>query len=296
MTLVTLIAIPHCAAMFPTESVTAHRLATSILASCFAQAFQKTLTHPVDTLVTREQYMPAASSTIGVRDTIKGYIAACRQPAALYRGLLPTVLGSMPWAFAYMPVYELTKVTLDGMPASQYLPSIFAGVASACVRVPTSIVKSQLQLDLHSNTAACLRDILKRSGIPGLFVGFQATMLFDVTYAWVSLSAMELLRTKGAPSSIIGVVMGFVATLVTQPLHVVRLRLMTQRMEKHGPRLGRSFGYNGLFDGLSQVCRKEGFASLWLPGLAPRLLLKCVGGFLWLPAYETAKSYFETRA
>ena len=282
-----------------------------VFASCCAEIVQKAALHPVDTLRARMQYNNSARSSKALvwGDMKEGFriIASEQRPVrALYRGLAPSVVGSIPTAMVYMPTYEASKALLAGTPLSSCV-GVCTGVVSACVRVPTSVVKSQLQLQLHDSTFGCLREILSRSGPAGLFVGFRATVLLDVFYAVVQFAVLEQLRWLMALlvlgnglavhelhpfyNAIVGFATGAVTAIATEPVDVIRTRLMAQKKGARGPAKGKAFGYGGVLDGMRQVAAKEGVASLW-KGLLPRLVLKSVGSSVWYAVYMAARGIF----
>jgi solute carrier family 25 S-adenosylmethionine transporter 26 len=118
-------------------------------------------------------------------DLLAGYKLLASEPRpvkALYRGLGASVAGAVPTSLVYMPTYEAAKLCFAGTLLAP-LSGVVTGLVSACVRVPTSVVKAQLQLGLHDSGAAAVRSIVRSSGLVGLFVGFRATVVLDVFYA-----------------------------------------------------------------------------------------------------------------
>ena len=57
----------------------------------------------------------------------------------------------------------------------------------------------------------------------------------------------------------------------------------------------KNFGYRGLFDGLQKAVSSEGIASLYR-GLLPRLLLKSLGGSIWYTTYSWVRAEMERRS
>ena len=179
-------------------------------------------------------------------------------------------------------------------------------MASATVRVPVSVVKSRIQLGLHlSMREAVTRALRNGMGSGGLYAGFRATVVLDSSYACVQFFFLEQLRglalrtaptpTGGSrPSSptqlgtganaAIGFLTGVCAAIVTEPLDVVRTRLMTQGKNPH-------FQYEGLAHGLQTAVRREGLYSLW-KGLLPRLLTKSLGSVIWYTTYMEARRWY----
>eukprot|EP00614_Pseudopedinella_elastica_P024768 CAMPEP_0172645574 /NCGR_PEP_ID=MMETSP1068-20121228/239800_1 /TAXON_ID=35684 /ORGANISM="Pseudopedinella elastica, Strain CCMP716" /LENGTH=297 /DNA_ID=CAMNT_0013459811 /DNA_START=150 /DNA_END=1043 /DNA_ORIENTATION=+ len=293
--------------------MTAHS-AEIIFASCCAEVVQKSVLHPIDSLKTRMQYnakkRPSGGGVVlgDLKDAWR-IVQMEKQPVrSLYRGLVPSVVGSVPTAIVYMPTYEASKAMLSGTCLAP-LAGVVTGCVSACVRVPTSVVKSRLQLKLHDNSAAVVRSILKNEGPLGLFAGFRATVALDVFYAVIQFAVLERLRqvfallvlgsAGGNPSELgpawnaaIGFLTGAVTAAATEPVDVVRTRLMAQVKGGASKGGGIAFGYTGVVDGIYQVAKSEGVGSLW-KGLLPRLILKSLGSSVWYAVYMGARGVFQ---
>lgn len=118
-------------------------------------------------------------------DLKTGYRLLMAEPKpvhALYRGFGASVVGAVPTSLVYMPTYEAAKACFAGTPLAP-MSGVATGIVSACVRVPTSVVKAQLQLGLHDSATGAVRSIVRESGPKGLYVGFRATVVLDVFYA-----------------------------------------------------------------------------------------------------------------
>ena len=157
-----------------------------------AQA-QRSVLHPLDTIKSRLQYLrdttPRAQSgwrKVPILADIAGMAQWPREhftPRSLYRGLLPSLLGALPMSLVYMPTYELSKQALAQTPAAplagvvtgavpaslpgprpptpppaQALSSRPVAQVTACVRVPISVVKARVQLQLYDGPLAALRE------------------------------------------------------------------------------------------------------------------------------------------
>jgi hypothetical protein len=307
--------------------------------SVAAELATKFSIHPLDTLKTRLQYLvlPRTVSTnkklplVGdVRVGLQILAAATRSPhhsmiepghqpqvathrlvgnalRSLYRGLGPQLIGVVPIALVYMPTYEFASAAVQGTYlAHTPLAGLATGVASATVRVPVSVVKSRMQLGLHTSMREAVRRAAQH-GHGGLYAGFRATVVLDSCYAIVQFFFLEqlrevALRTAPTPAggvrpssptelgpgvnAAIGFFTGVCAAIVTEPLDVIRTRLMTQ-----GKRGGGAFAYEGLAHGLQKAVSSEGLYSLW-KGLLPRLLTKSMGSVIWYTTYMEARRWF----
>ena len=148
---------------------------------------------------------------------------------------------------------------------------------------------------------------MRQGGSGGLYAGFRATVVLDSSYACVQFFFLEQLRglaLRAAPTppsgsrptsptqlgtgvnAAIGFFTGVFAAIVTEPLDVVRTRLMTQGTNPN-------FQYKGLVHGLQTAVRREGLYSLW-KGLLPRLLTKSMGSVIWYTTYMEARRWYTS--
>jgi solute carrier family 25 (mitochondrial folate transporter), member 32 len=118
------------------------------------------LLHPLDTLKTRLQ-SDAASRRSSAVHVLRGILAS-EGPAALYRGAVPAVVGSVAsWAF-YMHWFHSTRALIaahvTGRPSSltDFLAGTSAGLLTAIATNPIWVVKVRLQLQQqrHGREAA----------------------------------------------------------------------------------------------------------------------------------------------
>ena len=272
-------------------------------ASIAAELASKGLLHPMDTLKARLHYLSTVSSSQAVRSAttvpLVGDFALLRSPEidvgvrSLYRGLAPALAGVVPMALVYMPTYELSKLALAGTPFSG-LSGVITGCVCACVRVPISVVKSRVQLQLYDGPLAALRSTVGRHGVRGLYAGFGATLVHDVSYAAVQFALMEQLRLvadrmvggralTASEDAAVGFWVGLLTATVAQPLDLVRTRIMVQNAQQ-----AAAFGYRGVRHGLASAVATDGPAALWR-GLLPRLVLKSVGSSVWYSVYMGAR-------
>jgi len=150
----------------------------------------------------------------------------------------------------------------------------------------------------------------------------------------ISSSSSSSSSTRHGLSSSENASIGFfasaLATVATEPIDVIRTRLMAQEKVssgshhlpespssvsgtpratsaeapgpstdiKHGKAPAsapKNFGYRGLFDGLRRAVSSEGISSLYR-GLLPRLLLKSLGGSIWYTTYSWVKAEMERKS
>lgn len=315
-------------------------------ASVAAELAQRSLMHPVDTIKARLQYMRLAKPETAARPLLPpwswrlpllGDVAALRQvlqgPAkpgaalrvgSLYRGLAPALVGVLPNALVYMPTYEFSKQALASTSFAP-LSGAITGCVCACVRVPVSVIKSRVQLQLYDTPLAALRATISGpAGYRGLYAGLGATLVHDISYATVQFALLEQLRLAAdgwvggrpltaAEDGAVGFTVGLCTAAVTEPLDLVRTRLMAQKQPHQasapaagaasaagagraasGAGVARSFGYTGVYHGLRSAAMADGVAALWR-GLLPRLVLKSFGSSVWYTVYMASRRHLSER-
>lgn len=154
-------------------------------------------------------------------------------------------------------------------------------------RVPYEVVKQRLQAGMYASTGQALRTMYQEGGVAAFFGrgGVASQILRDVPYAIVTLLTYESLRRaraelrKGAPSSpfedsMIGALAGGVGSLISNPMDVVKTRIMTQ------PQIYKTVGAT-----VTKVWAEEGPAAFF-KGTAPRLLHKIPANAIFFAAYE----------
>ena len=263
--------------MATAEAARAPRYAEIFLASWCADLCVKAALHPVDTVKSVVQNTAAAPGgrRAALRGLLLGDAAAAAQQvrnggaAALYRGLTPTLLGTLPFALVYMPTYELTTTYLKReAPGREWLAGPLTGVVGALVRVPVTGVKTRMQVAEPGGLglAAAVVRTWRERGPRGFYAGFSATCALDVAYASAQFFAMERLRALGeqlsggralqpVENAAVGLLIGAFATVLTEPIDVLKTRMMT----------GKS---TALVVGMGKLVREEGAAALWR-GLLP---------------------------
>jgi len=233
-----------------------------MLASATAGVISRSLCHPLDTCKARLQNPGSEfTSTLQVvRQTLRH-----EGIGGLYRGLGTVISIGTPAFVLYLATYEQAKKTFLGMPALQgdyaFLGHFGAGMAaetvSCLVYVPVDVVKERLQvqrrlrsgheisgtLPMYRGTWHALSTIMQTEGLRGVYRGYGATLLsfgpFSAFYflfyekfkQW-SATSVGVTKQEDVPfhltlASAAGA--GALASLITNPVDLVRLRLQVQR-------------------------------------------------------------------
>lgn len=150
-----------------------------------------------------------------------------------------------------------------------------------------------------------LRQIRKGEGITGLYKGYWATLasfgpwsaLYFMFYERLKRRAQEWTGQKEllplgwqlATASLAGAV----ASWLTSPLDMVKLRLQVQRGNATADASGTGYGYKGLVDGLQTIVKKEGVNALWR-GAWPRMVFHATMTMFSMSSFEYCK-YFVAK-
>ena len=194
----------------------------------------------------------------------------------------------------YFAVYQSCKRTLHANPRLNSHPMIvvvlsaaFANTFAATLRVPCELVKQRLQAGVYATLPAAWQ-ALRVAGPRGFYVpgALSAHLARDIPFGVIMFLAYESMRSAlqrrhGEPTpwlgALCGALAGSVATLATNPMDVLKTRIMTG---------GASSGQ--LLAAASSIWRAEGPGAFYV-GLLPRLLHKTpAAGVFWL-LYETFK-------
>lgn len=198
------------------------------------------LLHPLDTLRTHRQSLAAATATAPLRSLVAS-------PAALYRGIGPSLAGGgLSWG-AYLSLYAAFR-RLDGtLPAGA--AAALAGGGVALLTTPVWVVKTRVQLGGGASALAVARGVAATDGWCGFYRGLGANLLlvshgvvqmaaYEAAKAWLAApggsggaAGLAGLATAGAPggggvsvrdSLLASTVSKVAASVATYPLQVVR--------------------------------------------------------------------------
>uniref|UniRef100_A0A8C7YH15 Solute carrier family 25 member 38 n=1 Tax=Oryzias sinensis TaxID=183150 RepID=A0A8C7YH15_9TELE len=100
-------------------------------------------------------------------------------PAALYSGLMPTLLRDVPFSAIYVMFYSQTKAALPtevsaspSAPLANFSCGILAGVLASLITQPADVVKTHVQVNSQLRTAEAIRYIYTVDhGARGFFRG-----------------------------------------------------------------------------------------------------------------------------
>lgn len=233
-----------------------------------SRALAQILLYPIDALRTLAQ-------------TRDGRTLADVGTAALLRGCTTTSCFALGMGAIQFAVY--------GWLQRQYHVSAIwssaAGAAASClVSVPQEVIKQRLVTGVYGSFREAVVTIYRtEGGIRGFYSAWRPTMTRNVPFVMTTFTTMDILkrrrlRKKGGEvgelswveNLLIGVTSAMVAGLVTQPVDVIKTRMMTQAASSAVP-------YRSALDCFTTIVRTEGVLTLYA-GLRQRATYMCL---LW---------------
>ena len=217
---------------------------------------------------------------------------------SLYRGLAPTLIGSVPkagirfGANAWCKEQLRDKQTGQLTPAKNFLAGLVAGVGEALAIVaPVETIKTKC-IELNKPFIEGLKHIVATQGLAGIYQGATATALkqgsnqglrfmwFNEYKAWVTDGGTQpmtpLLGLAGGMSA------GCFSTLGNNPFDVVKTRMQGTQSAR----------YKNTLDCFVQILRHEGVASLYA-GVVPRLGRVVPGQGIIFMSFETIQQMLQ---
>lgn len=298
-------------------------LSASMFASCVAGGIARCVCHPLDTIKSRLQFSVSVSSFVDVcrttmiTDGIRGF----------YRGLGVATIGGIPGVCIYLTSYETSKNILSNNLSSQFLSYFLSGMVaeSACgvFFVPVDVIKERMQVQqrmnipssgsgstanhlYYSSAIDAVKKIMASEGIRGVYKGYGATLIaYGPFSACYFLFYEQLKKFHGTELSFVNslaysALSGGVASYITNPLDLIKLRLQVQRgvkvsaattAEAIPPVLDARFEYSGFGDGLKKVYRHEGIKGLF-KGANARVLFHAPSTAITMALYEECKKIY----
>lgn len=251
---------------------------TAMTAGCIAGAVEATAVWPMEYIKTQLQLqskvkgaqLPYTGMISGLSYTVRttGFIS-------LYRGLAPTLVGSVPKAGIRFGLNSVFKEQMRGKDgklnvAQNFLAGLGAGVSEALLVVaPVETVKTKC-IELNMGFIPGFKHILKTEGIGGVYQGAFATALKQgsnqgLRFMW--FNEYKRIVTKDGETKLTpimgllgGMTAGCFSTMGNNPFDVVKTRMQGTKASQ----------YKSTFDCFKQIITKEGFAALYA-GVVPRL-------------------------
>jgi len=272
---------------------------TAMTAGCIAGGVEATAVWPMEFIKTQLQLQ---SNSKGAKYTtmIEGLTYTVRTTGfwSLYRGLTPTLIGSIPKAGIRFGLNAVIKDKLrdkDGKltVGKNFIAGLGAGVSEAILIVtPVETVKTKV-IELNMPFLEGLKHIIKTQGFGGVYQGVFATALKQgsnqgLRFMWFNEYKKRV--TNDGEKSLTplmglfgGMTAGCFSTLGNNPFDVVKTRMQGTNASQ----------YKGTLDCFKTIIVKEGFGAFYA-GLVPRLGRVVPGQGIIFMSFESIQSWLES--
>ncbi|CAJ1786768.1 unnamed protein product [Sphenostylis stenocarpa] len=174
-----------------------------LLAGGIAGAIAQTAIYPMDLVKTRLQTYSCESRRIPSLGTLSKDIWLQEGPRAFYRGLIPSLLGIIPYAGIDLAAYETLKdmskqyFVHDGEPGPlvQLGCGTVSGALGATCVYPLQVVRTRMQAQRsYKGMADVFRKTLENEGFRGLYKGIFPNLLKVVPSASITYMVYEHMK------------------------------------------------------------------------------------------------------
>lgn len=186
-------------------------------------------------------------------------------------------------------------------------PFLVGGLSGCCATVfvqPIDMVKVRIQLlgntpNVSRNPFLIARNIVKTSGIMGLYKGLDAGLVRQITYTTTRMGMFRVISDalkkddKPLPlqyKAFAGLASGAIGSLIGNPADLALIRLQTDATLP----LESRANYTGVSDALCKIVRKEGVLSLWR-GSGPTVFRAMALNMGMLASFDQAKELLQQR-
>lgn len=269
-------------------------------AGCIAGGIEATVVWPMEYIKTQLQLQ---SKTKGAVLPYRGMIGGLRYTVqttgffSLYRGLAPTLIGSIPKAGIRFGLNAVIKDKLrdaEGKltPGKNFVAGLGAGVSEAIIIVaPVETVKTKC-IELNMPFISGFKHILKTDGLKGVYQGAAATALKQgsnqgLRFMWFNEFKRIMTEDGAKPMTPLlgllgGMSAGCFSTLGNNPFDVVKTRMQGTKAAQ----------YNGTLDCFRQILVKEGVPAFYA-GVIPRLSRVVPGQGVIFMSFEAIQQFLE---
>ena len=275
-----------------------------VKSSAIAKATSIFLLHPLDTIKTRMQLSPHLRKALS---------PSLPSLSNLYRGLLPSLVGNVPYHTITFGAYEVFKSKLQIQypniePAKIYVASsILADLVGSLIFAPTEVIKQQLQGGVHKHFCSAIANTVRDSGILGLYRGYAGMIGRDVIFRTIQLPSYEIVKDvyfkkfaknktekqikskelEPFESMMIGAISSSLSAALTNPIDVIKTRIMTNK--------DNILSFGNIFNTANTIVRNEGLATLLTSGLMQRTIYFAPSAAIFYVTYEASKKYLNEK-
>ncbi|XP_043927650.1 kidney mitochondrial carrier protein 1 [Protopterus annectens] len=265
-------------------------------------------TFPIDLTKTRLQVQgqitDAKYKEIKYRGMIHALVRICREEGlkALYSGIAPAMLRQASYGTIKIGTYQSLKRLFVERPEDETLVinvlcGILSGVISSSIANPTDVLKIRMQAQgrvLQGGMIYNFIDIYQQEGTRGLWKGVSLTAQRAAIVVGVELPVYDITKKHIIMSGLLGdnvythfissFTCGLAGALASNPIDVVRTRMMNQRALQDG----KTCVYGGTIECFLQTWKNEGFFALY-KGFWPNWLRLGPWNIIFFLTYEQLK-------
>lgn len=124
-------------------------------------------------------------------------------PAALFSGLMATLLRDVPFSGIYVMFYSQTKASLPkeisrspAAPVANFSCGVLAGVLASLITQPADVVKTHVQVNPQLKTLEAIRYIYMEHGLQGFFRGAVPRSLRRTMMAAMAWTVYEQMMAR----------------------------------------------------------------------------------------------------
>ncbi|XP_062958373.1 kidney mitochondrial carrier protein 1 isoform X2 [Cynocephalus volans] len=265
-------------------------------------------TFPIDLTKTRLQIQGQTNDAnfkeIRYRGMLHALVRIGREEGlkALYSGIAPAMLRQASYGTIKIGTYQSLKRLFVECPEDETLPmnvvcGILSGVISSSIANPTDVLKIRMQAQNNTIQGGMIGNfinIYQQEGTRGLWKGVSLTAQRAAIVVGVELPVYDITKKHLILSGLMGDTVcthflssftcGLAGALASNPVDVVRTRMMNQRVLRDGS----CSGYTGTLDCLLQTWKNEGFFALY-KGFWPNWLRLGPWNIIFFVTYEQLK-------
>jgi len=273
---------------------------TAMSAGCIAGAVEATAVWPMEFIKTRLQLGSKPGSKLPYSGMLQGLSYTVRTTGflSLYRGLTPSLIGSVPKAGIRFGLNSVIKEKLRDengklSVGKNFVAGLGAGVAEALLIVaPVETVKTKV-IELDMSFLKGLKNIIKTEGLSGIYKGAVATAMKQgsnqgLRFTWFNEYKNRVTNDGEIPLTPVmglfgGMSAGCFSTLGNNPFDVVKTRMQGTQAAQ----------YKNTLDCFQQILRNEGAAAFYA-GVTPRLGRVVPGQGIIFMSFESIQSSLES--
>mmetsp|Transcript_9005 Transcript_9005/g.15095 ORF Transcript_9005/g.15095 Transcript_9005/m.15095 type:complete len:295 (-) Transcript_9005:71-955(-) len=272
----------------------------AMTAGCIAGGVEATAVWPMEFIKTQLQLQSKSKGAkLPYSGMVEGLVYTVRSTGffSLYRGLTPTLLGSIPKAGIRFGLNSVIKDNLRDengklTPAKNFVAGLGAGVSEAFMIVaPVETVKTKC-IELNMSFSNGFTHIMRNEGVSGIYQGSFATALKQgsnqgLRFMW--FNEYKRIVTNDGEKNLTplmglfgGMSAGCFSTLGNNPFDVVKTRMQGTKAAQ----------YSSTMDCFTQILRNEGIGAFYA-GVVPRLGRVVPGQGIIFMSFETIQQTLE---